>query len=143
MKKCRICNKNKPKDSYTFRKDTEKYRTECKQCLNEKRKKQPSYGKWHKNNKDHLKIYERGYRLVRRYGISYVQYFCILDQQEHKCAICKTDNPKGKGQFHVDHCHSTGKVRGLLCSDCNPALGQFKDDVSLLKEAIKYLEKNK
>lgn len=60
--------------------------------------------------------------------------------QGHRCAICRTDAPGGKGGFHVDHCHDAGVVRGLLCHHCNVALGNFKDDVELLRAAVAYLE---
>lgn len=142
-KECRLCNKNLPLKEFSIRSDSKKHRSECKICLNKKRKKQKSYGKWHKNNKERLKLYERGYRVVRKYGISLMQYYCMLDLQEHKCAICETTNPKGKGRFHIDHCHVSGKVRALLCSDCNPGLGQFKDNVELLEKAIQYLKLHK
>lgn len=56
------------------------------------------------------------------------------------CSICKTDfSTIALKQIHVDHCHRTGKVRGLLCSNCNQGLGNFKDDVERLEAAIKYL----
>lgn len=53
-----------------------------------------------------------------------------------ECQICGETNRR----FHVDHCHKTLKVRGLLCENCNRSLGGFRDDVNLLKKAIEYLE---
>ena len=61
----------------------------------------------------------------------------MLIEQEKRCVICKRNVI-----LRVDHCHTTGKVRGLLCHNCNTGLGQFKDNIDNLKMAIKYLEKN-
>lgn len=68
------------------------------------------------------------------------QYEAALTQQGGTCAICKTvSNIDGKN-FCVDHDHTTGKVRGLLCHKCNAALGHFKDSTALLLKAADYLE---
>ena len=84
--------------------------------------------------------YERNYHLQRRYGISSEQYDEMLKRQDHKCKICGSENPKGNGnRFAVDHCHSSNRVRGLLCQECNQGLGKFNDDISLLSRAITYL----
>lgn len=61
-----------------------------------------------------------------------------LVRQEGRCAICGRDLKPGRGT-HVDHCHRTGAVRGLLCSKCNPALGLFEDNVDALIRAAEYL----
>jgi len=66
------------------------------------------------------------------------EYKALLERQGSVCAICK-EAPK-KGRLHVDHIHGTDKVRGLLCSLCNPALGLFKDDPNRLAVAIEYLK---
>ena len=87
--------------------------------------------------------YHRAYDLKRRYGITIEEYDQMLEDQGHRCKICRTDEPGGKGRFHLDHCHSTGKIRGLLCSSCNHGLGHFKDNVLLLEQAIRYLNEEK
>lgn len=61
----------------------------------------------------------------------------ILENQEDKCAICGCSDKK----LVVDHCHTTGKVRGLLCDMCNSGLGFFKDNPESLYNAIQYLQK--
>ena len=80
---------------------------------------------------------------LKKYGITPVEYEAQLKAQNNKCAICKTDTPKGKGGWHVDHCHETNKFRGLLCHHCNVGLGMFKDDIDLFKLAIKYINNNR
>lgn len=77
--------------------------------------------------------------LKKNYGITLADYNKMLGSQSGRCAICGTCDPKGRGAFHVDHCHKTTKVRGLLCSSCNTALGHFKDDPQTLERAVKYL----
>lgn len=79
-----------------------------------------------------------------RYGIDVATYDRMLREQNGACAICGNASPGGKGvhrKFAIDHCHSTGVVRGLLCNLCNPALGLFSDSPEKLRAAIKYLEK--
>jgi len=77
------------------------------------------------------------------YGVTPEQFKTMLADQDSKCAICgkpQTEQRLGvKKAMNIDHCHATGKLRGLLCGHCNKALGFFNDDVALLKSAIKYL----
>ena len=85
----------------------------------------------------------KAYRLKYRHGISIEQYEHMLEEQDHKCAICHS-YPRNnlKNPWHVDHNHVTGKIRGILCHHCNTGLGNLKDDVAVLKRAIAYLEKS-
>ena len=83
-------------------------------------------------------------RALKKYGITIEEQEVMLRNQNGKCKIC------GKGIYlfgdtksntaHVDHDHKTGKVRGLLCQECNTGLGKFCDNIEYLKNAIKYLE---
>jgi hypothetical protein len=79
------------------------------------------------------------WRLKTEFNITIEQYKKMLQDQNCSCAICKRTEPTGYG-WHVDHCHKTLKVRGLLCSKCNQGLGLFEDNLINLQEAIKYLE---
>lgn len=104
----------------------------CKVCQNLR---STSYARENKH-----KIPTTGYSLKRRYGITSDDYAKILASQSYRCAICGTTTCHTGRNFSVDHCHTTGKVRGLLCAHCNVGLGNFKDDPTLLTNAIKYLE---
>lgn len=74
------------------------------------------------------------------YGITLDDYKRMYSEQNGCCAICdKEKPPEGKNGLVVDHCHKTGKVRKLLCAQCNKGLGHFFDDVSILEKAINYL----
>lgn len=77
-------------------------------------------------------------KLLWRYGLTSREYENLLSEQGGACMICAT--PFGKKRPHIDHSHETGKIRGLLCSSCNLALGLFKDDVLRLGAAIRYLD---
>lgn len=77
---------------------------------------------------------------VKVYDLTVEEYNSLLETQDHACAICRSIEPGGKGRWHIDHNHKTGKVRGLLCAMCNVGLGNFYDDVALLRGAITYLE---
>jgi hypothetical protein len=73
-------------------------------------------------------VYQRERMLKQRYGITLVQYSEMLEKQGRGCAICARKTPgngKGDRYFDIDHCHETGKVRGLLCRQCNVLLGQI------------------
>ena len=85
----------------------------------------------------------RAHHLRRAYGISIEEYDTMLAKQDHRCAVCGTDDPGGKHKiFNVDHCHSTGKVRALLCRNCNMLLGMAKDRPEYLTQLIAYLVKH-
>lgn len=91
--------------------------------------------------------YDLEYRFViynRKFGITKEGYLELLESQNNCCAICKA--PEGEitrnRRLHLDHCHVSNKVRGLLCAKCNQGLGSFKDNRLLLQEASDYLAKH-
>jgi recombination endonuclease VII len=76
------------------------------------------------------------------------QYEDMLNEQHGQCAICKTDTPGtarhgNRKSFAVDHCHETNEVRALLCEKCNQGLGCFRDDLTILEQALAYLRRHK
>lgn len=77
----------------------------------------------------------------RRYGITIDQYNELADKQNGVCAICQETCKSGR-RLAVDHCHATGKIRGLLCMDCNRSIGGLKDSIELLEKAVSYLKHN-
>lgn len=113
MKKCTKCKQLKSLDKFALNKnfkDGHDYR--CKLCHN---------------------IYKK----ELYYGLSKEQYLSLLVSQDHKCPICSTHLHKTKA--HVDHSHTTGKIRKILCSNCNTGLGKFQENPVFLKKAAKYL----
>jgi hypothetical protein len=97
--------------------------------------------KWKDYNKD-AKPKRRKRDIFSKYGLTAEQVDDMLASQGGKCAICLTPDPGGRyGTFHIDHCHTTGKVRGLLCHSCNTSLGHFKDDAAVIRRAANYVEK--
>jgi hypothetical protein len=103
----------------------------CKPC-------KKIYGlSWYHANPDKTK----NSRLKNTFGITLEDYNDLLKAQNGCCAICQTDTPTGIGNFHVDHCHKTNKIRGLLCSKCNHALGLFNDNQNNMRKAIEYLDR--
>jgi len=86
--------------------------------------------------------------LRKSYGINIEEFELMQRNQGNRCAICRKEetakNPKTGDvrDLAVDHCHDTDKVRELLCGQCNTAIGSFKDDIELLKQAVLYLEKH-
>lgn len=75
----------------------------------------------------------------RKYGVTPERFAEMLAEQGGACAICRSTVPGGSGSWHVDHCHDSNAVRGLLCHDCNLALGNFKDNAEVMQTAIEYL----
>lgn len=78
-------------------------------------------------------------RRENAYGLDTTAIVKLLVAQGGQCAICKTDKPRGRGDWHVDHDHETKAIRGLLCHKCNVGLGHFNDSVQLLASATNYL----
>lgn len=78
------------------------------------------------------------------YGITLDDYNKKSEDQNHSCAIChKPSKNQWGAELVVDHCHTTGKIRQLLCDKCNRGLGQFDDNIELFEIAIQYIKKHK
>ncbi len=100
----------------------------------------------------HMRAYQKQFRLLhpekiraqnrrRYYGLSPAVFEELRQKQEGKCAVCSNALVTGRGT-QVDHCHSTGKVRGLVCQGCNLVLGFSEDNPETLRSAIEYLERH-
>jgi len=152
---CKDCVKKRAKE-YRDRQDPDAlkqyqrdYRSKNREAI---RARQLEYNRrYREKNRQRLNEYSRQYRKKNRdkqweadlkcnYGITAVEYYELLDRQSGGCAICGVQENKNGSRLAVDHCHETGRVRGILCHDHNTALGKFRDDVRLLKRAISYLE---
>lgn len=160
---CRECmrdsEKKRPKRDYEgefaeyHRKYSKKWRHEHKQIVNERVKQDrlinpEKYRAWDNNTRaKNIKSY-RYKDVLNKHKISAEQYNEIFVRQNNLCAICnKAETRLGRSgeicRLSIDHCHTTNKIRGLLCHDCNTGLGKFKDDKNLLLAAITYLESHK
>lgn len=95
---------------------------------------------WRANNKEKSKIAITNATLRSKYGISLDQYNEMLKKQNFSCAVC-FDKPI-KQRLHVDHCHATLKVRGLLCQACNTSIGKMKESPSLIRALANYVEEH-
>ena len=130
-KYCKSCDTTKPIDDFYLRNKTSMVRhSTCKEC-DKKRVKE-----------NHDPVAYRNAELQRRYGITQQDYEVMIAEQNNQCAICNATEPGGRhnrGYFVVDHCHTTGKVRKLLCNNCNTALGLVGDNVDTLHKMINYL----
>ena len=138
-KKCTKCDEEKSLDSFV--KSTvckSGYRGICKTCFN------AYYAKRRVEKYELVRSYEKKFHRERRlkytFGITEEDYSKMFTEQQGACAICLIIP---KRTLHIDHCHTTGKVRGLLCSNCNTGLGQFKDNTDLLDKAKVYLNERK
>ncbi len=114
---------------------------------------------WRKSNREkccrataHWRIknpeYDGNLKLKTRYGITPEQYVGMVKIQNNRCAICgnpeTAKNPTSNKiqKLAVDHCHKTGKVRQLLCQDCNRGIAKFQEDPKRLQSAIEYLKRH-
>lgn len=124
---CTTCGVFKTADQYKLQKDERALggiamRSKCRPC--------EEHRKWKKF-------------IVKVYKINEEQYYEMLASQNYACKICGSEynnnNRCTSNKLFIDHCHTTGKVRGLLCSKCNHGLGQFNDNPEQLQKAIDYL----
>ena len=97
-------------------------------------------------NKQKVLLGNRKSHVKQTYGLSWDEYLNLYSESKGACMICKCSViPMGDIVDHskvarVDHCHTTGKIRGILCNECNKGLGAFKDNMVSLRNAIEYLE---
>jgi hypothetical protein len=77
---------------------------------------------------------------ILQYGMSPSDYLAMLSRQNYRCAIC--GEARGKRALHVDHCHESGKVRGLVCHGCNIAIGMIKEDAETARAIGAYLDRH-
>lgn len=108
----------------------------CREC----------YGPWHWKNRGQdlartkAPEYFRERHFRSKYGITTAERDAMAKAQGHACAICRRPDGTGKSEaLHVDHCHRTGKIRGLLCGECNRAIGLLGDDPDRIRAAAEYL----
>lgn len=145
---CNRCKTEKPVTEFRVASGQAGYRSHCKKCLSDhyaKYRKSPA-GRRVEDRKNAryraLSIEERRRMWKRKwwksqYNLSEEQHRALLQAQGEKCAICD----KKKKRLYVDHCHVTGKVRGLLCPKCNITLGAMGDTYDSALKYIRYLER--
>ena len=164
MKTCKVCGIEKPLDDfYKMAQMRDGHRNECKACnlaakaARYRADPEPTKArvrKWQAENRERAKEWQRlyaasgrkgansrKYHLRKKYDLSVEQYDEMLAAQGGGCAICGRP-PRDDIALHVDHCHETGRVRGLTCFRCNNALGDFNDDRQLLAQASAYLDRH-
>ncbi len=108
--------------------------------LNKEKRKEYDHLNKEKRNKYSRKSYLL--RTLKKHGLTMDDHKRMLREQNNCCAICGKRKETLSMAMAIDHCHITGKVRGLLCRDCNVGIGTMRDSVELLKKAIEYLEKS-
>lgn len=142
-KKWREDNRQKTRDSTKKYHSKHKERKKVYREIYEKMNKEQIRDRtrvWKKKNKEKL----RNQHLKRTYGITLEEYNNMLIAQNNSCSICliSIEDTKEKRNLAVDHCHTTGKIRGLLCMNCNKSLGLLKDNPLIVKNMLEYLIKN-
>lgn len=124
--------KKREGDRRRYWKNPERHRTEAQQRRR----------KFRENNPEEALIKGRRKNLKRTFGLTLEDYNQILKSQKEKCAICQIHYSEARLALAVDHCHVTGKIRGLLCDLCNRGLGFFKESEVVLYRAAEYLTKD-
>lgn len=148
LKACAKCHIEKTKDEFVKQKNkngTYRLRNFCRCCDNERRKKyyyanrEQSLEKvkqYAQSNPNKVSRNNKNKKLKKRYDISIEEYETMLRNQNEQCVICNT-----KTKLFVDHCHVTGKVRSLLCHQCNTGIGMLKENEEILRNAIEYIRR--
>lgn len=141
MKICSACNQELPLSNFLFERRRNRHMARCKSCrTNDQRRWRKEKLGYETERYSRDKEHSRERHLVRKYGVDLKQYAAMLERQSGLCAICGApEETQFKRVFHVDHCHTTGVVRGLLCRGCNHMLGVVGDDPAVLQRAIEYL----
>lgn len=138
MKECTKCGVNQPLGNYfKNQKGRDGLRSQCKSCFN------TSHRDSYKRMVEADPNYNRNRELIRKYGITLEDRERMLKEQKGRCKICqRPEKDVRHSLLCVDHCHSTGVVRGLLCSGCNTGIGSLEDNPKALKAALSYIIHN-
>ena len=141
MRKCSVCKKEKELSQFHKNKRFPLgHAYVCSLCFNNTR-----LTRWKRNPERRHQNYlnniprQKNSDLLRWYGITKQQYDDLLAKQDSLCAICGKHASESHKGLHVDHCHETKKVRGLLCNSCNLAIGLLKHNRTVISKAIEYL----
>lgn len=141
-KHCSLCDRWQPLTAYHANKiNWDNLNAHCKDCMRE------SHNKRYAKDGERMRKVSADYRsrnpekrkelaLKVKFGITLEFFKLLVAEQEGRCAICG----RGDMTLHVDHCHKSGSVRGLLCMPCNTAIGQLGDDPERIRKAALYVE---
>lgn len=148
-KHCPICKESKILSDFNKDKrsnDGQDWR--CRKCRSTTRKKylqhEISYNKrWRVENAEYAKSFHKTYQLKKKFGLTREELEQIRAAQNNGCAICGKNRSSAKKDLCVDHCHITGKIRGLLCDCCNRGMGLLGDSIEYLQSAAEYLKNSK
>lgn len=138
MKSCRVCGTLKPVSAYNKKASSKDgFRTDCRDCQKEYHRK-----RYAANPERHKEIVRKNQRIytAKQHGMGAEDLAALYDSENHSCAICGISEVDYGKYLAIDHCHTSGKVRGLLCTGCNTGLGNFKDNPEFLAKAITYLK---
>ncbi len=159
MKRCKVCGVTKPlHEFYRAAGMRDGRRNDCIQCNLQRRKERYDSAdavarvqRWRKENPERYAAARRAYNARperkramrdayyrRTFGLSADEVDAMLAAQGGGCAIC-SEKPEREASMHVDHCHVTGRIRGLLCLNCNQGIGKFGEDPLRLQRAADYL----
>ena len=119
---CKTCGVDKPLTEYNKQSNRTSYYTWCKECH---------------------KVLNRKSKLKRLYGITPGEYDDLYKKQNGCCEICGKHQSEQKRRLDIDHNHTTGKVRSLLCTQCNVAIGLFEENIDTMMSGIEYLKGNR
>lgn len=147
MKTCTRCKQEKLLEEFVFNKRSGNYLNSCRKC------KKYYQQNWHSIRKHNTNLQRRleyqksaeiralckDRELRKNFGISLSEYEQLLQVQQGKCLGCEKHESELLRKLAVDHCHKTGKVRGLLCGNCNTALGLVKENIKTLQNMMEYL----
>jgi hypothetical protein len=133
---CNKCNERKPM-SFFFKEASSKrgYRYACKDC------EAPRFKRYRTDNQEKVSATRLKWHRTKEYNFPPELFDKRFNEQGQTCAICKSLDAGGRGAFHADHNHDSSQPRGVLCHNCNVALGNFKDNPEILQAAIEYLNK--
>jgi len=129
-KVCTSCGIEKEAAAFYLSKDAY-LSSKCRPCHNKESI------KWMKANPEKTKETARKVKLKKKYGISVEEYNKMLEEQEGRCFLCEKTH--SRRMLNVDHCHTSGKIRRLLCDRCNMAMGLIKDDAALANKMAGYI----